>query len=238
MAVVTLEIVLTPSLDSFTSGFLGLVYRLGFGAGAGLVFGFAIVGVLRIRKVIPEGLENLFVIGTVLVTFEVCEMVVSESGILAVTVAGVVVGNMETRVSQELGEFSEHLTVGLIGLLFVLLAADVRIGDVAGLGWPGVASVAVLAFIVRPLGVILSTTGSELDRREKAFLSWVAPRGVVAAAVASLAAVILEESGIPGGAEIRALVFLTIAFTVVVQGGTGALVARMLGVRARGVTPL
>jgi NhaP-type Na+/H+ or K+/H+ antiporter len=234
LAVVTLGIVLTPSLDSFTSGFLGLLYRLGFGAGAGLAFGFAIVGVLRIRKAIPEGLENLFVIGTALVTFEVCDTVVSESGILAVTVAGVVVGNMETRVSQELGEFSEHLTVGLIGILFVLLAADVRISDVTSLGWPGVASVAVLAFIVRPLGVILSTTGSELDGREKAFLSWVAPRGVVAAAVASLAAAILEESGIPGGAEIRALVFLTIAFTVVVQGGTGALVARMLGVRTPG----
>jgi hypothetical protein len=97
-----------------------------------------------------------------------------------------------------------------------------------------VASVAVLAFIVRPLGVILSTAGSELGGREKAFLSWVAPRGVVAAAIASLAAAILEESGIPGGSEIRALVFLTIAFTVVVQGGTGALVARMLGVRTPG----
>jgi hypothetical protein len=115
-----------------------------------------------------------------------------------------------------------------------LLAADVRIGDLTRLGWPGVASVAVLAFIVRPLGVILSTAGSELDGREKAFLSWVAPRGVVAAAIASLAAAILEDSGIPGGADIRALVFLTIAFTVVVQGGTGALVARMLGVRTPG----
>ncbi len=234
LAVVTLEIVLTPSLDSFTSGLLGLFYRLGFGAGAGLAFGFAVVGVLRLRKAIPEGLENLFVIGTALVIFEVCDSVVSESGILAVTVAGVVVGNMETRVSQELGEFSEHLTVGLIGILFVLLAADVRISEVTGLGWPGVASVAVLVFLVRPLGVILSTIGSELDKREKAFLSWVAPRGVVAAAVASLAAVILEESGIAGGAEIRALVFLTIAFTVVVQGGTAALVARMLGVRTPG----
>ena len=234
VAVVALEVVLTPGLDSFTSGLLGLVYRLGFGTGAGLAFGFAIVGVLRTRRAIPEGLENLFVIGTVLVSFEVCEAVLSESGILAVTVAGMVVGNMETRVRQELGEFSEHLTMGLIGILFVLLAADVRISDVTALGWPGLATVAVLAFIVRPVGVALCTTGSELDLRDKVFLSWVAPRGVVAAAVASLAAAFLDESGIPGGTEIRALVFLTIAFTVVVQGGTGALVARMLGVRQPG----
>jgi NhaP-type Na+/H+ or K+/H+ antiporter len=234
VAVITLQVVLTPSLDSFASGFLGLLYRLGFGTGAGLAFGFAIAGVLRTRRAVPEGLENLFVIGTALVAFELCETILSESGILAVAVAGVVVGNMETRVSQALGEFSEHLTVALIGILFVLLAADVRIGDVTGLGWPGLASVAALAFVVRPLGVILSTSGSGLDVREKAFLSWVAPRGVVAAAVASLAAGFLEESGIPGGAEIRALVFLTIAFTVVVQGGTGALVARLLGVRAPG----
>jgi NhaP-type Na+/H+ or K+/H+ antiporter len=234
VAVITLEIVLTPGLDSFTSGFLDLVYGLGFGTGAGLAFGFAIVGLLRIQRMIPEGLENLFVIGTALVTFEICETLVSESGILAVTVAGVVVGNLETHVSDELGEFSEHLTVGLIGILFVLLAADVRIGDVTSLGWPGLASVAVLAFVVRPLGVILSTAGSELEPREKVYLSWVAPRGVVAAAVASLAAAILEENGISGGAEIRALVFLTIGFTVVVQGGTGALVARMLRVRVPG----
>jgi NhaP-type Na+/H+ or K+/H+ antiporter len=234
VAVVTLQIVLTPGVESFASGFLGLLYRLGFGTGAGLAFGFAIFGMLRIRRAIPEGLENLVVIGTALVAFEVCETVLSESGILAVTVAGVVVGNMETRVSQELGEFSEHLTVGLIGILFVLLAADVRISEVTSLGWPGLACVAALALIVRPAGVILSTAGSELDWRERAFLSWVAPRGVVAAAVASLAAAFLEESGIPGGAEIRALVFLTIGFTVVVQGGSGALVARMLGVRAPG----
>jgi NhaP-type Na+/H+ or K+/H+ antiporter len=96
VAVVTLEVILTPGLDSFTSGLLGLVARLGFGAGAGLALGFAMVWVLRLGKAIPEGLENLFVIGTVLAAFEACEMVVSESGILAVTVAGVAVGNMET----------------------------------------------------------------------------------------------------------------------------------------------
>jgi NhaP-type Na+/H+ or K+/H+ antiporter len=234
IAVVTLQIVLTPGLDSFTSGFLGFFSRLGFGAAAGLAFGFALVGILRLHRAVPEGLENLFVIGTALVAFEVCETLLSESGILAVTVAGVVVGNMETRVSQELGEFSEHLTVGLIGMLFVLLAADVRISEVTGLGWPGLASVAILAFIIRPLGVILSTTGSELEARDKAFLSWVAPRGVVAAAIASLAAASLEAFEIPGGHEIRALVFLTIAFTVVVQGGTAGLVARLLRVRAPG----
>jgi hypothetical protein len=157
-----------------------------------------------------------------------------ESGIVAVTIAGVVVGNLARSASRALGEFEEQITIGLIGLLFVLLAADVRLAEVASLGLPGLATVAVLALVVRPLDVAVSTLGSELDLRERAFLAWVAPRGVVAAAVATLFGTVLEAQGMAGAAEFRALVFLTIAVTVLVQGGSAPLVARLLGVRLPG----
>jgi Trk K+ transport system NAD-binding subunit len=193
-----------------------------------------LVGVLRWRRAIPEGLENLVVVGGVLIAFELCEAVMPESGILAAVVAGVVVGNFEARMSRALGEFQEHLTVGLIGVLFVLLAADVRIADVVALGAPGLWTVAALALVVRPADVFLCTLRTELSVRERVFLSWIGPRGVVAAAVASLAAAFLESLGVPEAEAIRALVFLTIAATVVVQGGTAPLVARLLRVRAPG----
>jgi NhaP-type Na+/H+ or K+/H+ antiporter len=209
-----------------------LLLRLGFGTAAGLVFGFALAGLLRVGRVVPEGLENLVALGGALVLFEGCNAVLSQTGILAVTVAGVVVGNVRTRVSRELRDFQEHLTVGLIGILFVLLAADVRLADVRSLGWHGLFTVAALLLLVRPANVLASTVGSELDLRDRAYLSWIAPRGIVAASIASLFAAVLHAAGIPGGPELRALVFLTIAVTVVLQGGSAGLVARLLGVRA------
>ena len=234
VAAVTLQVVVAPSVDTFASSALGLMARIGFGAGAGLAFGLALVLLLRLRRVVPEGLENLVVLGGVLVAFELCESVLTDSGILAVTVGGVIVGNFEKRVARHLGEFQEDLTVGLIGLLFVLLAADVRLAEVAALGMPGLLTVVALALVVRPISVGLSILGEDFSWREWAFISWVGPRGVVAAAIASLAAAFLVDLEMEGGAEIRAMVFLTIAVTVVVQGGTAPIVARMLGVRGAG----
>jgi NhaP-type Na+/H+ or K+/H+ antiporter len=236
VAAVCLQVVVAPSLDTFATGAVGLLARLVFGAGMGMGLGWALAALLRHPQAAPEGLENLVALGGALLTFALCEQVLSESGILAVVVAGVVVGNRAARVRENLGEFQEHLTVGLLGILFVLLAADVRVAEVMRLGLPGLLTVSVLALVVRPLGVALSTLGSELDLRERMFLGGVAPRGVVAAAVASLTGAVLAELGVEGGEPIRALVFLTIGLTVVVQGGTAPLLARALGVRAPGRT--
>ncbi len=141
------------------------------------------------------------------------------------------VGNVRGRVSQELKEFKEQLAVMLVGLLFVLLAADVRLGQVTSLGWRGLAMVAVLLFVVRPLDVAVSTWRSGLSLRERVFLSWISPRGIVAAGVASVFAERLATAGIGAGVELRALVFLVIAASVLVQGLSGVAVARLLRVR-------
>jgi NhaP-type Na+/H+ or K+/H+ antiporter len=234
VAVLTLELVLSPGADSLAQGAGDLMLRLGFGAVAGVAGGFLLTRLMRIERLLPEGHENIFVLASVLLLFEGCEQVVSHSGIMAVTIAGVVVGNLRILGDRDLREFKDQLTVLLIGLLFVLLAADVRLEQVQELGWAGVATVAALVVVVRPLGVWLSTLGSGLPLRERAFVAWVAPRGIVAAAIASLVARALEAEQMPGGLEIRALVFLTIAGTVLLAGLTARPAAALLGVRQPG----
>jgi len=234
LAAVTLEVVLEASVESIGLGLGSFVLRMGFGAAMGLGTGWLLARILRAERLVPEGFENLVTLGSALLIFVGCDLVIPESGILAVTLAGVMVGNLGVKVGSELGEFEEMVTIGLIGILFVLLAADVRVAEVVSLGSGALLTVAALMFLVRPLNVLFSTRGSDLDWRDRAFLSWVAPRGVVAAAVASLFAGVLEAEGIEGARELRALVFLTIAITVVVQGGTAPIVARLLGVRAPG----
>jgi len=217
-------------VDSIWDAPMLLAKSLGFGAVAGVMAGFALAALLRVRNIVPEGYENNFVLAFVLLLYQGCDEIVSHSGILAVTAAGVVVGNVRTRVDRDLREFKDQLTVLLIGLLFVLLAADVRFDDVVALGWSGLGVVALLVLVVRPLNVSLSTLGSELSLRERLFVSWIAPRGIVAAAVASVTATALERQGMAGGPELRAMVFLCIAGTVLLAGFTGRPMAALLGV--------
>lgn len=234
LAVLVLEVVLAPNAEGIASGGRDLLFRVGFGAAAGVAAGFAMARLLRVRRLLPEGHENIFVLAAVLLLFQGCEEVVSHSGIMAVTLCGVVVGNLEILADRDLREFKDQLTVLLIGLLFVMLAADVRFAEVQALGAGGLVVVAILVVVVRPLGVALSTIGSDLNVKERLFIAWIAPRGIVAAAIASLVATALEARGMGGGAELRALVFLTIAGTVVLAGVTAAPVARWLDVRMPG----
>ena len=234
LAVLMLEVALAPGADSVWSGTRELLTQVGFGALMGALGGFAVAGLLRVPRLIPEGYENITVLSLVLLLFQVCNEVAAPSGLLAVPIAGVVVGNLRSSVDRDLREFKDQLTVLLIGMLFVLLAASVRIDDVAGLGWHGLAVVGALVFIVRPISVGLATIGTELEWRERLLVAWLAPRGIVAAAVASATAVALERAGIGGGREMLALVFLTIAATVVLAGLTAPPVASLLRQRLPG----
>ncbi len=231
VAIVALEAALSPAHGSPVIWLWHVVSRLGFGMICGALIGMGLVGIFRLRRLIPEGTENVFTLCAVLCLFQGANALLPESGIAAVTMAGVMMGNFSTRVLEDLSEFKEELTVMLIGMLFVLLAADVRIEQVRALGWPGVATVLALIFIVRPVAVFAGTQLTELKWKEKLFIAWIGPRGIVAAAVASLFAAGLINRGMPGGYELRALVFLVIAATVLSAGLTGGIVASILGLR-------
>lgn len=231
IAVVALEVAIAPTRGEAATGALSIFLRFGTGAVVGFAGGALLVGLLRVARWVPHGLEKVLVLAMTLAVFQVSDALVGESGITAAIVAGLLVGNVGLRLHDKIAEFNEELTVLLVATLFVLLAADVRLADVVALGWPGVGVVATLMLVVRPVTVFASTYGTELTWREKLYLSWIAPRGIVAAAVASLFAIELAHDGVVGGVEMRALVFVVIASTVTIQGLSAALVGNALGVR-------
>ena len=230
VAMIALEVALSPKAGPVATAVM-FATRLGFGTLVGLLGGVLLVTLLKRRNVVPEGLENVFTLCLVLAMFQGANVLLPESGIVAVTVAGVLVGNFQTYIQRELAEFKEALTLMLIGMLFILLAADVRLNEIYALGLPGIITVLVLMFVVRPINVVVGTFGTQLNWREKCFIGWIGPRGIVAAAVASFFAVELNTYGIAGGNELRALVFMVITITVLSAGLTGGLVAQILDLR-------
>lgn len=231
VAVVALEVLTGPPGEHWAFGVGDVASRLLFGSAVGAAGGWLLTRLLRRERLVPEGLESVFTLAAVLLLYQGSNAVMRETGIVTAVAAGLVVGNAPQRVLAELREFKDQLATLFIGLLFVLLAADVRLFQVKALGWAGVALVVVLMFVVRPLNVLAGTWGTKLTWRERTFLAWLAPRGIVAAAVSSLFAERLTEAGASGGAQLRAMVFLVIAATVVVQGLSAPFVAGWLGLR-------
>ncbi|QQR89902.1 MAG: cation:proton antiporter [Myxococcales bacterium] len=232
-AVVVLEVVLRPTGLNAMSGVMHILGRLAFGISVGFLSGWCIVYLWRFRWLVPESLENVVTLALVLLVFQVCNISVHESGIAAVTVAGMVVANISERAKKSLLEFKEQLSALFIGALFVLLAADVRLSEIYSLGIGAVFTVLAVILLVRPACVVASTRGTSLDWKQKLFIAWIGPRGIVAAAVASLFASELDVAHMEGGADLKALVFVVIASTVVVAGLSGGIVARLLGLRRK-----
>lgn len=224
IAVVALDVLLSNN----ALGVMGLFSKIAIGTGVGLVGGVLLALLLSRRRLIPEGLENPLALAFGIAVFQIAHAISHESGITAAIVAGMVVSNTKSHAFVEIVEFKEQLVTLLVATLFVLLSADVRIDDVLALGYPGIYTVLTLMFIVRPLTVAISTYNTDLTLREKMFLGWLGPRGIVAAAVASLFAAELAGRGIENGESMKALVFLVIAMTVTIQGLSGGILARLL----------
>ncbi len=227
VAVVALEVAI-GSAASGIEGLASLTTRLSLGALWGLIGGLCMAWLLRARRLVPPGLENVLTFTLVMALYQAANWVVPESGIPAAIVAGIVVGHLQSPATRRLLEFKEQLSVMAIGTLFVLLAANVSLRSIQNLGTAGVMTVALLVLVVRPLAVLASTWGSSLSWRARVFIAWMGPRGIVAAAVASLFATQLSAYGLDGGQALESMVFLVIAITVTLAGLTGGLVARLL----------
>ena len=232
IAVVALEIAISPSGLSFIKGFYHIIFRLAIGALLGVSGGYLLTILFRFRNLIPDGLENVFILSWVIALFQISNTISPESGIAAVTIAGMTIGNSKTYIQQDLLEFKEQLTVLMIGMLFILLSADVRIEQIYGLGFSGLFTVFLLIVVIRPVSVFIGTKKSGLDFNQKLLLSWIAPRGIVAAAVASLFVYELDQHGFDG-TQLRALVFLLIIITVLTAGLTGGAVAKKLKLKRK-----
>tara|TARA_R110002073_G_scaffold57778_4_gene146635 strand:+ start:32257 stop:34092 length:1836 start_codon:yes stop_codon:yes gene_type:complete len=200
----------------------------------GSTFGFTFAHGLNLainKKWIPHYLLNVFALASVLGVFVLSDSFAHESGLLAVVVMGMVLGNSNSPYLKELLYFKESLSVLLISILFILLAANINMSELMLIyNWNTAILFAIVVFLIRPIGVFISTYNSSLKLNEKLFISWVGPRGIVAAGIASLFGLKLAKSGVAGAEYITPLVFTIVLGTVLLNATTARLFARVVGV--------
>ena len=229
LALLLLELVL-GNLHGWREVMLGLLYRLGGGVLIGASVGWLLSELLRRLK--PDQLKGLplqLSLGLLFLMYGVSEWLLPESALPASVAAGIVVGRRPGPHTAELDSLIQELAQLAITMLFPLLAADVSWAELSPLGWGGILCVLSLMLVVRPIGVGLATIGLPYKLEQRLFLGWLAPRGIVTAAVASLFAIRLEQAGILGAGRLQGLVFLTILMTVGLQGLTAQPLAQALG---------
>jgi NhaP-type Na+/H+ or K+/H+ antiporter len=235
LAYVVLDTILNGDADPLKA-IMGLILRLGVGAMIGAVGGYLMSWVFKRASFLSFELKNLVVLAALWGLFSLAQMIRTESGVMTTVMAGAVFANSSVPEERLLRSFKNQLTILSVSVLFILLAADLSIASVLALGWGSLFTVLVLMFVVRPINILLCTWNSDLNWRQKLFLSWVAPRGIVSASVASLFAISLTQRGVNGGDAIKALVFLTIIMTVVCQGLTAGWIARWLEITSKDAT--
>lgn len=201
-----------------------------FGTTFGFTFAHALAFAVN-KKLIPHYLLNVVSLSVVLLVFVESEIFAHESGLLAVVVMGMVLANSKLESIKELLYFKESLSVLLISILFILLAANINMEDMLLLyTWKTAVLFAIVVFVIRPIAVFASTYGSKLKLNEKLFISWVGPRGIVAAGIASLFGSKLLKQGVVGAEYITPLVFTIVLGTVLLNATTARLFAKIVGV--------
>lgn len=201
-----------------------------FGFTFGFTFAHALIFIVN-KKLVPHYLLNVVSLSMVLLVFVLSDLLAHESGLLAVVVMGMVIANSKIKSFDELLYFKESLAVLLISILFILLSANINISQLMLVfNWKAALLFALVVFVVRPLGVLLSTQGSTLKFNEKMFISWVGPRGIVAAGIASLFGTKLMKQGVEGAEYITPLVFMIVLGTVLLNATTARMIAKMIGV--------
>ena len=228
LALLLLELIL-GDLHGIKEVFIALMQRLGGGVLIGISSGWLLSEILKkIKNETSFGIELQVTLGFIFLVYGICEYILPESGLPASVAAGFIVGKREIIDKERLDNLIGELAQLAITVLFPLLASDVSWGELSPLGWGGIICVLMLMIIVRPISISLATMGGELDVKQRVFLSWLAPRGIVTAAVASLFSIRLEQAGVLGAGRLQGLVFLTILMTVGIQGLTARPLASFL----------
>lgn len=199
------------------------------GSVLGVAAGYLNGQVLR-KHWMPHYLHNAGTLTFMLGVYALSNEIAHESGLLTVTIMGIWMANMKQVSVDSILEFKESLSVLLISALFIILAARIEFSAIAELGWGLAAVLAILMLLARPLSVFLAALGTTLNWREKVFLSWIAPRGIVAAAVSALFAFQLNNNGFAGGDTLVPLIFMLIIATVTIQSLTARALAKLLDV--------
>ena len=229
LALLLLEFIL-GDLHGIQEVFIALMQRLGGGILIGLSSGWLLSEILKkIKNEASFGIELQVTLGFIFLVYGICEYFLPESGLPASVASGFIVGKREIIDKEKLDNLIGELAQLAITVLFPLLASDVSWGELSPLGWGGLVCVFLMMVIVRPMSISIATIGRDLELKEKIFLAWLAPRGIVTAAVASLFSIRLEQAGVLGAGRLQGLVFLTILMTVGIQGLTARPLANFLG---------
>jgi len=237
IAILTYEFIISGTAGAQIGWIALKTFAITIAVGIAIGWAMAWLGnILITKELIPKYLQNIVVLGLVITAFALSNSIQHESGLLAVTIMGMALVNMKTSNLKEIISFNEDLVIILISFLFVLLSSRIDVVDIElVLTTNSFILFAVVVFILRPLSVFLSTWGTNLTLNEKIFLSYICPRGIVTAAVASIFSISLFQSKdyiipLDEAAMLLPLVFLVIVGTVVLQGLTAKPVARLLGV--------
>ncbi len=215
-----------------SEGFHEAMVHLGMATLVGLVSGGLAAGLLVLvlaRFWVPDTLYNPVSLMLMFVSFTAANVIQEESGLLAVTVMGIILANQKRVSVRHVVEFKETLTVLLISCLFITLAARLKLSEIEGLGWNSFLFVAVMFIVARPVSVLASTWRSSLNWKERLFLCCMAPRGIVAAAISSVFALSLVGAGYESAVEMVPVTFLMVFVTVLLYGVGGGPLARYLG---------
>jgi NhaP-type Na+/H+ or K+/H+ antiporter/mannitol/fructose-specific phosphotransferase system IIA component (Ntr-type) len=208
---------------------LDFVIRVVSGMALGLAGGVGLTLLVR-RKVIPDDMLNVSALAAAVLIFGLAEMVRPEAGLLAVTVAGFVFGLSQSAHLKQVRQFKAELIDLLIGMLFILLAARLSFEQFQSFGLRGALLVIIVLVVIRPLNILLCSLGLDFNWKEKAFLGWIAPRGIVAASMASLIAIRLENLGtVENPKFVETFTYSVIICTIVLHGLSAAPLARALG---------
>jgi len=216
----------------------GFFLTISTGVFIGIISAFLLYYLLGKNR-LPSYLRNVVTLAIVIMGFAFSEFLMRESGLMTATVMGIILANLRIPEIKHILSFKEDINIILISVLFIILSSRINIEQINQLGVQSIILFLILILIIRPLSVYLSTINSNLNFREKLFISWIGPKGIVAAAVASLFSIELLNG--EAGAGISAsesadasmllpLVFLMIIGTVIVQGGSAKFVAKWLKV--------
>ncbi|MCP3906104.1 MAG: PTS transporter subunit EIIA [Planctomycetes bacterium] len=212
-----------------TGALVSLMLRVVAGLGIGVIGGL-LIGFLVRRKVVGDETVNVFALGGAVLVFGLAELIQAEAGLLAVTAAGFIFAGSGAARVRDVRRFKGEITDLLIGTLFILLAARLDLEQFRTFGLGGAAVVAIVMVVIRPVSIIICSWGLDLSGREKALLSWVAPRGIVAASMASLIAIEMERAGEGDiGRFVESFTYSVIIATIVIQGLTAGPLVRLLG---------
>lgn len=220
LGVILASLVFTAIISPF--GLSGAVPKAIGTLMAGLLAGVGVaaaVWVLSDRfRLLPSKFSRIGILGAALISYTVAELFAHEAGVTAAAVSGIAVGSLNIPHKDGIEEFKGDLATMCISAVFILLASGLLLSDITDLGWAGLAIVSAMILLVRPIRVFLSTFRSELKTNEKWFISFLGPRGIVAASVATFFAFELRDRNVPGAESFTALVFAVILATVLTLG--------------------